>query len=96
MKSHFEQQEKKLDKLTDLVLDQHVASLEHDTRQPRLAIEADGPANKKTREYTEGAAKAVQAMHGDSCFATRVDPGPEDQLDLFRRDGRTSRSPFQG
>ena len=30
----------------------------------------------KTRERTEGAATVVQAMHGDSCSATRVDPDP--------------------
>ena len=56
-------------------LDQHVASLEHDARQPRLAMEADGPANTKTHEHTEGPTTAVQAKHGDSCSATRVDPG---------------------
>ena len=58
-------------KLKELMirLEQHLTSLELDTRQPRLAMEADGPANTKTRERTEGAATAVQAMHGDSrCF----------------------------
>ena len=45
-------------------------SLEHDARQPRLAMEADGPADTKTRERTEGAATAVQAMHGDSFSAS--------------------------
>ena len=59
-----------------MVVDQCVASLKQNTRQPRLAMEADGPADTKTRERTEGVAKAVQAMHGDSCFATRVDPDP--------------------
>ena len=34
------------------------------------------PADKQTRERTEGAAKAVQAMHEDSCSANRVDPDP--------------------
>ena len=56
---------------------QREASLEHDARQPRLAMEADEPANTKTRERTEGAATAVQAMHGDSFSARRVDPGPK-------------------
>ena len=50
--------------------------LEHDARHPRLAMMADGPANTKTREHTENAATAVQAMHGDSFSACRVDPGP--------------------
>ena len=39
--------------------DQRVASLEQDARQSRLSMEADGPADTKTRERTEGAAKAV-------------------------------------
>ena len=38
--------------------------------------EGSGQADTKTRERTEGAAKAVQAMHGDSCSASRVDPDP--------------------
>ena len=33
-------------------------------------------ADEKTRECTEGAATAVQAMHGDSCTAKRVQAGP--------------------
>ena len=41
--------------------------------QPRL----DGQANTKTRERTEGAAKAVQAKHGDSGTAQRVQDGPK-------------------
>ena len=39
-------------------------------------MEADGQADTKTREHTEGAAKEVQAMHGDNCSANRVDPDP--------------------
>ena len=35
------------------------------------------PAHKKTRESKEGAAAAVQAMHGDSFAANRVDPDPK-------------------
>ena len=39
--------------------------------------EADGHANTKTQGRTEGAAKAVQAMRGDSCTtAQRVQDGP--------------------
>ena len=45
-----------------------------DARQARLVMEADGPANTKTRERTESAAIAVQAMHADSFSANRVDP----------------------
>ena len=56
--------------------DQREASLEQDARQPRLATKADGSANTKTRERTEGTATTVQAMHGDSCSADWVDPDP--------------------
>ena len=38
-------------------------------------MKADGPANTKTRECTEGAATAVQAMDGDSCTVQRVQDG---------------------
>ena len=58
-------------------IEQRSASLEHDTRQSRLDMESDMPSDTKTRERTEGAAAAVQAMHGDSCSANRVDPDPK-------------------
>ena len=68
---------KKLEKPWEMrATDQRVASQELDARQPRLAMEADGPANTKTHERTEGAATAVQAMHGNSCSADQVDLGP--------------------
>ena len=54
---------------------QRLASLEQNARQPRLAIEADVTADKKTRERTEGANNAVQAKHGDRCSAKRVQAG---------------------
>ena len=78
MNSYFDRWKRKLDVISDEMrsMDQHVTSLEQDARQPRLAIEADGQANTKTRECTEGATTAVQAMHGDSFSACRVDPGP--------------------
>ena len=62
---------------------QRVASLEQDARQPRLAMEADGPSDTKTRERTKGAAKAVQAMHEDSFFC-EPDRSRPDVLDQFR------------
>ena len=72
MMSHFEEQ---MDEISD-GMDQHLTRLEHGARQPRLAMEADGQASTKTRERTEGAATAVQAMRGD-CFSTRrVEPSP--------------------
>ena len=72
MASCFDRWNRKLDE----ILDQHVTSLEQGARQPCFAMEADGQENTKTRERTEGAATAVQAMRGD-CFSTRrVEPGP--------------------
>ena len=53
-------------------MDQRLASLEQNIRQPRFAMEADVPANKKTRERTEGATRAVQAMNGDNFSANKV------------------------
>ena len=68
--------DRRIDVITRL-LDQHLTSLESGARQPRLAMMADEPANTKTRECTEGAATAVQAMHGESFSACRVDPDPK-------------------
>ena len=58
-------------------MNQRVARLQQDARQPHLAMEADGQADTKTRERTEGAATAVQVMHGDSYSANRIVPCPE-------------------
>ena len=52
MDSYFDRRNRKLDEVTTGT-SQRAASLEHDARQPRLAMEADGPANTKTRERTE-------------------------------------------
>ena len=46
----------------EMKMDQHLARLEQDARQSRLVMEADGQASTKTRERTEGAATAAQAM----------------------------------
>ena len=76
--SRFDQQEKKLDEIRKMTrgTSHLLPSVEQDARQPRLAMEADGPANTKTRERTEGDAAAVQAIRGDRCSADRVDPDP--------------------
>ena len=63
---------------------QRLASLEHDARQPRLTMEPDEPTDTRTRERTEGAATAVQAMHGDSFSTSRVDLGPKTTSTSFR------------
>ena len=77
--SYSDQLDKKVDEISEEMrkMDQHVTRLEHEARQPSLAMEADGPADTtKTRERTEGAATAVQAMRGDCFSARRVEPGP--------------------
>ena len=78
MRSHLDQKVKKMDEVSDEmgVMSQRVSSLKQDARQPRVAMEVDGQASTKTRERTGCAATAVQAMHGDSFSATRVDPDP--------------------
>ena len=81
--SCFDRWNRKLDEISDetRVRDQHVTSLEYGARQPRLAMEADGPANTKTCERTEGAALAVQAMHEDSCTtAQKFQDGPKTSI----------------
>ena len=74
----FDDSDRKLDDLTENQkwANHRLASLEQDGRQPRLAMAADVPADKETRERTEGAATAVQAMHGDSFCANRIDHDP--------------------
>ena len=68
------------DDMTGL-FEQLAARIEQDARQPRLAMEADGPANTKTRERTEGATTAVQAMRGDSCTtAQKVQDRPKTSI----------------
>ena len=79
IKSLSKQQGKTLDNLTRL-FEQLATRLEQDARQPRLATKADGPANTKTRERTEGAATVVQAMHGDSFTAQKVQDGPKTSI----------------
>ena len=72
-----------LDKIRGYVM-QRLASQEQDARQPRLAMESDGPANIKTCKRTEGAATtAVQAMRGDGFSARRVEPGPNTSSTSF-------------
>ena len=85
MDSCFDRWNKNLDEISDEMrkMDEHVTRLEHGARQPRLAMEADGPADTKTRERTEGAATAAQAMRGEGFFTRRVEPGPNTNLTSF-------------
>ena len=66
IKSLLKEQKKMLKELRDDLKDslrryieQYAAHLEQDARQPRLAMETDGPADTKTRERMEGAVTAV-------------------------------------
>ena len=70
--------DRRLEKLAEKMrtTDQFLVSLEQNARQPHLALEAHGPADRKTLECTEGVAKAGQVMHGDSCSTNRVNPDP--------------------
>ena len=85
MDSYFDQMNRKLKEITDekRSMDQHETSLEQDARQPRLTMEGDGRANTKTRERTEGAATAEQAMRADNFSARRVEPGPKTNSTSF-------------
>ena len=89
MKKGFEMWDTKMDKLLQEYkegwssMDQRLTRVEHEARQPRLAMEADEPAKTKTRNRTEGAATAIQAMHGDSFSTCRVDPGPKTNSTSF-------------
>ena len=72
MDSHFDEISEETSKM-----DQRLTRLEHGARQPRLTTEADGQqADNSTRERTEGATTAVQAMRKDCFSARRVEPGP--------------------
>ena len=92
MKEAFDRWDRKLDGISDKMeeyieertsIDQRLTRLEHGARQSRLAMEANGHANTKTRERTEGAATAVQAMRGDSFSARWVEPGPSTNSTSF-------------
>ena len=52
---------------------QHLASLEQEPQQPRLAMEKDVKSDIKTRKRMEDTA-ADQAKHGDSHSANQVGP----------------------
>ena len=80
MKKAFDQWDRKLEQISDKMekrtelLEKRLTRLEHGARQPRLAMKADGPADTKTREHTEGAATAVQAMRGDGFLLAGLNP----------------------
>ena len=88
----FNKSDRKLDELVEgmRATEQRLAGQEQDARQSRLTMEGGGPSDTKTRERTEGAAKAVQVMHEDRFSANEVDPDP------MCSTIRTSRSLLQG
>ena len=71
--------DRELDDLTENLKreNQCLASLEQDARQPSLAMDADVPADKKTRGRTEGATTALQATRGDIFSESQVNPDPK-------------------
>ena len=80
----FQEMREKLEEFHDNVtglFEKLAARLEQDARQRRYAMKADETANTTTRERTEGAATAVQAMRGDSCTtAQKVQDGPKTSI----------------
>ena len=56
-------------------IDQRLAGLTHEARQPPLAIEADVTLDTKARKRTKDAA-ADRAKHGDSSSAKKIAAGP--------------------
>ena len=77
MKSHFDQQDKKLNELMERVkgIRKRSAGLEQEARQPCLTTEADAPTDIKIRKRTKDAAEADRVMSGDNSLA-EVDPDP--------------------
>ena len=75
IKSHFDQQDKKLNELMAKTKEtkHRSAGLEQEARQPSLATEADAPTDTKTRNRTEGAAAAERVISGDNS-STEVIP----------------------
>ena len=71
----FDKSHRKLDELTEKIrtIRQRLAGLEQDTRQPRLAMEAEIPTYTKTRNRAEDAA-TDREKHEDSCSEKKVDP----------------------
>ena len=82
IRSLSKQQEKRLDMVTRLS-EQLSECLEHGARQSRLAMEANGPADTKTRERTEGTATTVQATRGNGFSARWVEPSPNTNSTSF-------------
>ena len=83
MKEAFDRWDKQVDEMSD-EMKKRLTRLEHEARQPRLAMEADWPADTtKTRERTDGAATALQAMRGDCFSARRSEPGPNTNSTSF-------------
>ena len=58
-------------------INQRLAGLEHEARQPLLTAEVNVETDKKTRKRTEGATVTDRTKHnGDSSSARRVDAAP--------------------
>ena len=75
-KERFGRWDRKLDEMVKYwrSMDQCLADLEPDARHSRLAMVADGQANARTRECTEGTATAVQRCMGMAVLSTGLTP----------------------
>ena len=75
MKSHFDEQDNKLNESMEKTKDtrERSAGLEQEARQSRLAPEADAPTDTKTRKHTEGSTAAERVISGDNSYA-EIDP----------------------
>ena len=76
MKSHFNKQDETLGELMGKTIETRhsLAGLEHEARQPRLAMEGDVEPDTKTHKRTEDAA-ADRVVNRDSSSARKIDNG---------------------
>ena len=94
MKEAFGRWDKQLDEISD-EMNKRLTRLEQETRQPRLAMEADGPADKDSRGH-RGPRNSSTSDAWGWLFCTPGCTRPKHQPNQFRRESRTSRSPLQG
>ena len=81
MKEAFDRWDNQLDEISD-EMNKRLTRLEHETRQPRLAIEADGPADKDSRGHG-GPRNSSTSNAWGWLFCTPGCTPPKHQLDQF-------------
>ena len=77
IKERFDRSDKQFDEVTEKMraTNPRFAELEHEARQPRLAMEGDVTPGTKIRKRTENAA-VDQVMNGSKSSSVRVDLDP--------------------